>query len=170
MQLQVPCDGEGNFPTVDTNTVVVESSTITSWIGFKLIGSETNPLHQWVENYPHTREVCQLYAAISTVRREHSTIKNLELVWKVFLGTLSNNKFEIGWVLHIVWLCCTMLDFNSCWFCEGVGADYPVNPTNLFHILWELKLTTEWGCHVNLAFTHIRGKSIVWKLQFEAMM
>ena len=63
-----------------------------------------------------------------------------------------------------------MLDFNSCWFCEGVGADYPVDSTNLFHVLWELELTTEWGSHVNSALTHIRGKSIVWKMQFEAMI
>ena len=46
--------------------------------------------------------MCQFYAAISTVRREHPTIKNLELVWKIFLSTFSNNKCETGCVLEVL--------------------------------------------------------------------
>ena len=45
MQLQVPCDGKVNFPTVDTTSTVVESGTVILWIKLRLIGSETKPLH-----------------------------------------------------------------------------------------------------------------------------
>ena len=160
MQLQIPCDCEVNIPAVDATVAVVKSGTI----ALRLMAK---PLHYWSEGYPYTRKVCQLYAAISTCVREHSTIENLEVVGKVLLGTLSDNESEIGCVLWLLWLCSTVLNFDSGCLFKLVRTGYPVDWADKLCILWKLELPWQRRFDLNLTFIDTRRKSIIWKMHSE---
>ena len=67
----------------------------------------------------------------------------------------------------MLWLCDTVLNFDSDCFFKSVGAGYPVDATNTFCILWELKLSRERGFDVKLTFIHTRGEGVVRKVNLE---
>ena len=158
MQLQVQCDSKAEVPTVSVSATVVKLWTITPWF----MGSGNWSLRQWSTiSYSQTREVGQFNAAILTVRREHSSCKFLELVWEIFLVTFGINEGETRWVL---WLCSTMLNFDSNGFFKLVGTCYPVDTTNKFCIFCKMELSRERCFDMNMTLIYFKRKSIFWKM------
>ena len=107
--------------------------------------------------YCHITEVCQTNPAIISSKREQSSIKNAELVWKISHSTPSNNKCEI---LYMFWFC-TVLEFNYDRFYKFLSRCNPVDSANELYILWELELSTKRGFNMDLAFIYFRRKSII---------
>ena len=67
----------------------------------------------------------------------------------------------------MLWLCDTVLNFDSDRFYKFVGAGYPVDSTNTFCILWELELPRERGFDVKPTFSHTWWKGTVRKVDLE---
>ena len=68
----------------------------------------------------------------------------------------------------MLWLCDTVLNFNSDRFFKYAGTGYPVDPTNTFRVFWELELPRERGFDVKPTFIHTKGKGVVRKVHLEA--